>query len=252
MGIVVFGLDITMFLSYLILGEYIIGSLSQLITFISFTGLLILSTRKAAGFKFSSAMQLYMVCCACLGFFSASHLIYLTLFWKNNGADLAYNAYYTWFSGVMQSIFLLSMPLCIFFLCINRVLTVLFPIRFTDRHRNRATLGMGIILIGLNAIVVYLDYIPDFPQVPITRCRAFGCMTPTTQALVYLNSRYTIAAANVVMAIVLVILVRKHLKGNSSTSQTNKTVLITTLFALLFDFIPHFSGLITFHVSNFL
>uniref|UniRef100_A0AC35ETV2 Uncharacterized protein n=1 Tax=Panagrolaimus sp. PS1159 TaxID=55785 RepID=A0AC35ETV2_9BILA len=87
------------------------------------------------------------------------------------------------------------------------------------------------------------DMIPNFPNIPTTSCRGFGCVAKN-QVVLYLNTKFCLAGINVISGIFLGIKIRYFVNGKFSILKTNRLLFVTLFCAILFDFIPHLTDYI--------
>ena len=226
--------------------EYLISLVFQLIALTIFS-FLFYKTLKNCGIVLSPLMKMYIVCCIFQTICGCIYLSYLLIFWT---PDIpSYNAYIFFITATFAVLMLLTNSLCVTFLSLERIVSILFPLKITSISKSRSTIGIGVFIGVFVVLVLVFDFVPDYPTEPITHCRAQTCLRVKSAAIVYTNVRYCIAAINVLTGILLGILIRKHFHGGVINVKANKVVFTIMISAFICDFLPHFSTLIRQLVS---
>ena len=182
-------------------------------------------------------MYLYVGGCIIQSFFGTLHLTYLAIFWNED--SVTYNAYYMYITGSLAILLLLTVSLSVSFLSIDRIFIALFPTKYTISMRNAVAMAALATIILADSVFIIFDFAVDFPVSAETHCRAQTCLKVISQAWLYTNARYCVAAINVIAGIILGVILKQHIPGNSQALRANRVIFITIVLAFVFDFLPH-------------
>ena len=229
---------------YVLLGEYIVALSFQLIALTIFTFLVFYTKKKKI--KLNFPFHMYMKCCIILSICGIIVIAYLIAFWNHGIAT--YNSYVIYIFGTLTLLFLVSNAAFVSLLTIDRIFAVIYPTKYKKKHRRFAVYITTILLIAYSMALLYFDILPDFPRSSTTACRSFGCLISTTQLLMYMGTRYFLAAFNIVLGSILGLSIKLFVKN--TTSHMNELIIITLTCSLLFDFIPHFTDFLVYVVSK--
>ena len=173
---------------------------------------------------------------------------YLITKWGPDGGS--YNAYILYFAGFGPSISLTANSIAESFLCIERSISLLFPLRYTAKQQMLFAwlTAFGIFLITL--ITFFMNrYTEGFPAVAETPCQHFACLLGD-RYLFYVKISLNIV--NIFFAIILAILIKKTLTtSNKKTKVINRTMVILISLTTTIELVPFFIGQIFLSVNFF-
>lgn len=196
---------------WLILAEYFISLVSQLLSLFIFGDILFksfFSNCRATVFT-SPSLNFYFITQTCASFVASVYLLYLLVGWRPDFVE--YNAYFMYFIGACQSLLITSTPVSVFALGLDRCLCVLFPMKYTKRQNSYPTYFAILLMAILTTISLLFRIIPAYPMRMSTPCGSFGCMTTTKALEIYVFIRYFTSAIILATSVTLLILIRRKL-----------------------------------------
>lgn len=219
------------FTPYLVLGGTILGAIVAFVAFVVFGYLLIRyvihKSSNVLTIEISDTMIFYIVLEVLCGFWLCTYLGYISIGWRYTANH--YSGYIIFILGSFQVLCLASRPVTVFFLGLDRIMCILFPFHYVEKKRKLPVVGTIIIIFIFTVITLATRIIAEWPQTDETTCSNFGCMTSAKSGEIYNIQRFICSGGNLVLGILLIALVSKKLKNESTVKVGYITVKLVFL-----------------------
>lgn len=171
---------------------------------------------------------------------------YQIIFWRPENGD--YNAYILYFSGVIPGVFLSTSSVAEIFLCVERCISLIYPVAYTKKYRVIYAIVMFFGLLGFMGFSGVDNYVKAFPASAVTSCQFISCFVGAVHKHIFFMKIGT-NLISIVVAIILAILIKRVVINNKSATQMNKTVFILIISTTVIELIPFVSAQIYIMVS---
>ena len=174
------------------------------------------------------------------------HCVYLISNW--NPTNAVYNAYILYFTGFGPSISLTANSIAESFLCVERAVSLLFPIKYSEKKRHRFAWATALGLISTTVLSFFINgYHHVYPGSGETFCQNFACLIGNFY-LFYIKIGLNVI--NIFFAIILSILIRRNLNSsNKNTKAINRMMATLISLTTSIELIPFFAGQVFLLVS---
>ena len=169
--------------------------------------------RRSAGMTI--CMQFYIIAEFASNLGCMPYVIYLIIFWEATAGS--YDAFLIFWTGALQTLLLINLPVTVFYLGFDRCCCILAPLKnrlLWERLTFAASLATIFVFV---AIAIPLHVLPGYPAGPETICRSFGCLAPNYAGQIYSIFRYVTSVGNVFIGLVLIKLVKKQTSLDTKT-----------------------------------
>uniref|UniRef100_A0A914QRE4 Vomeronasal type-1 receptor n=1 Tax=Panagrolaimus davidi TaxID=227884 RepID=A0A914QRE4_9BILA len=128
------------------------------------------------------------------------------------------------------------------FLCINRCLTITFPVTYGKLLRKTLGYFTAITLLTIYGLVLWQN--KSFELIPEDRpttCYYRGCLVGSRTATTYTQQKLAISVIDIIAGIILFVLIRCNFTGaniSNKSKRLNATALLIVVSSTLFDFCP--------------
>ena len=204
---------------WLILGDYILALISQLLSVYIFGSLVYKTWFKTIQTTVisSPSINFYFFTQSLASLVASIYLTFLLIGWRPHPTE--YHAYLMYFIGLFQSLFNTLAPASVFALGLDRCLCVLFPFKYSKQH-NSYPMYLGMIVIaGLGTISLTVIIIPSFPKVLYTSCPSFACLASMSALEVFVFLRYFTSSLILVTSVILLIVIRHKLHPHAAKTK---------------------------------
>ncbi|KAI1701478.1 DAF-16/FOXO Controlled, germline Tumor affecting [Ditylenchus destructor] len=224
------------YLTYLNFAENIIGFLNQATAIVLFSHLLycvFFKPRKLKVEKLPSLMLMYILshwfwCCITIPIQA-----YMAIMWRPDRNE--YNPYLIFWIGFWLNGYMVSNPLQVFFLTLDRCLILTFAETYND-HRRRI-----IFIVSCSSVIIFLAFafIISLLELPldldkVKNCTSYPCVVIKFKGLHVYYSKIVIGTLNVIFGVGFFI----ALKRRNSKQIKNRIVTVTILAEIFFNVLP--------------
>ena len=178
---------------------------------------------------------------------------YLIIFWRFD--SVIYDARILYLTGLFSVSFLFSITIIYSFLCIDRCLSILFPLGYGIKWKTNYAVFTAIFPFSTLCLILWIkqSFNNNIPAVSQTECRNFACLAERDGTNSILTTiRIVMAVINISLAASLLLIIKNNIKiKNGFMKRVNKTVIWIIIFTIIFDFIPSLIGKLFVQVQQF-
>uniref|UniRef100_A0A914E5V0 Uncharacterized protein n=1 Tax=Acrobeloides nanus TaxID=290746 RepID=A0A914E5V0_9BILA len=185
---------------------------------------------------------LYLVMSFGLNFSQPYYCTYMIAMWRSYNA---YNAYWVYWTIAFNLPFVSTMQIVLFFMTVERCLTMHFPVLYSKSHQ-KMILFVCLICLVVVAIICQYAYYLDYPKSGFIACRSVGCLMINYGEL-FAILKPCFACINIAIGSYFFFLLRKYNNPTGESSGESKKKKISDFvvkYTLFIEFVFNFTPLI--------